>query len=278
MRSDKDNQLKLESLRKRAVLLRMQGEKVCDIANACGIAERTVIKLWKAYQNGGWDALQLKPRGRKLGECRTLDKVQEAEIVDLLCNKTPEKLGLDPQLWSKDVINTILKNKYGVSITPQALGKYLKRWDLIPGKTLWQNYSNVYAYELLWLDGEYQNLWEKAKREKSIIFWISARSMNPNRSDISSPNYQIGKKLLLSATTNQGKVYWMVTECITAEVMRNFYLRVSSLVDIKIILLVEDLKDPQYKKLWKLHNNSRGKIELIYVPDSISSRVSVFDD
>jgi len=273
--SKTDTQDSLYRRRIKAVSLRVEGKKVKEISRLCNLSSRTVISLWTAYLDGGWDAIQLKPRGRKFGDGRILNEICESEILNLLTYRTPDDLGSEERLWSRDVLSALLKDKYGVSITSQGLGKYLKMWDLIPNKTLWNSYSNVHQYELLWLDSEYQKILAQSKLEKSIIFWISIRQINSktggNKALICS-HEDFNGKFLISATNNRGKGYWIVRNSITSEVLQDFYFRVMNNVSRKVIAIAQDMGDPEYKKMWQFLRKHNSKIELIYVPDPISSR------
>lgn len=271
-----DNQDSLYRRRIKAVSLRVEGKKVNEISRLCNLSSRTVISLWTAYLDGGWDAIQLKPRGRKFGDGRILNEICESEILNLLTYRTPDDLGSEERLWSRDVLSALLKHKYDVSITSQGLGKYLKMWDLIPNKTLWHSYSTIHQYELLWLDSEYQKILAQSKVEKSTIFWISMRRINPkaNLNKALTSSYEgINGKFLLSAINNQGKGYWIIKSSITSEVLQDFYFRVMNTVSRKVIAIAQDMGDPEYKKMRQFLRKHHSKIELINVRDAISSRL-----
>lgn len=271
--SKTDTQDSLYRRRIKAVSLRVEGRKVKEISRLCNLSSRTVISLWTAYLDGGWDAIQLKPRGRKFGDGRILNEICESEILNLLTYRTPDDLGSEECLWSRDVLSALLKDKYGVSMTSQGLGKYLKMWDLIPNKTLWHSYSTVHQYELLWLDSEYQKILAQSKVEKSIIFWISIRQINSktdgNKALICS-HEDFNRKFLISATNNRGKGYWIVRNSITSEVLQDFYFRVMNSVSRKVIAIAQDMGDPEYKKMRQFLRKHHSKIELIYASDAIS--------
>ena len=75
------------------LLLAEEGIDTTD-ARMLPLAVPTVMSAHRAYREGGWAAVNVKPRGRKRGEGRQLTPVQKAQIDRLVCNKTPDQLKL----------------------------------------------------------------------------------------------------------------------------------------------------------------------------------------
>ena len=74
------------------VRLRRNGWKLDAISEAIGVCRSTIANWSRRYSEGGSRALQLKVKGRKKGEKRTLNPEQEKEVQRSIRDKCPEQL------------------------------------------------------------------------------------------------------------------------------------------------------------------------------------------
>jgi sulfate adenylyltransferase subunit 2 len=71
--------------RRLAVALRLKGHSLQQAAEEAGISPPTVVAAWKAWQQGGWDAVDTRPRGRKPADEQRLTPDEHAQfIADML--------------------------------------------------------------------------------------------------------------------------------------------------------------------------------------------------
>ena len=82
-----------------------------------------------------------KRGGRKVGEHRALTAEQEAEIRKLITDKTPDQLKLGFALWNRQAVRELIRDRCGVVLTPQGVGKYLARWGFTPQKPIRRAYE-----------------------------------------------------------------------------------------------------------------------------------------
>ena len=71
-----------------------------EVAAQAELSVPTVMAAHRAYVDGGWSAVSVKPRGRKSGDGRRLEIAQETKIQRLICDKTPDQLKLGFALWN----------------------------------------------------------------------------------------------------------------------------------------------------------------------------------
>jgi sulfate adenylyltransferase subunit 2 len=102
------NQLSVERLnaqRREAVRLRLLGEKLGTVAAATGLSAPTVISAVKAYRQGGWVAVEVKPR---TGRPSLLNQMAAAEHAGALATAIlagpPETSGLPEKLWNRAAV------------------------------------------------------------------------------------------------------------------------------------------------------------------------------
>jgi len=63
-----------------------------EVAAHVELSVPTVMSAHRAYEAGGWKAVDVKQRGRKHGQGRHLTPEQEVEIRKLISDKTPDQL------------------------------------------------------------------------------------------------------------------------------------------------------------------------------------------
>ena len=89
--------------RRRAVKMRLDGgASLKDSAAQCEMLRTTVIAAAKAYEAGGWKAVDVDRGGRPVGSGgRTLGAEQEREVQRLIRDRTPDQLKMIYALWTR---------------------------------------------------------------------------------------------------------------------------------------------------------------------------------
>jgi sulfate adenylyltransferase subunit 2 len=71
----------LNARRRHAVALRLNGHTLARASEEAGLSVPTVVAAVRAWQRGGWPAVDVRPRGRKPVDERALAKEDEARLV-----------------------------------------------------------------------------------------------------------------------------------------------------------------------------------------------------
>jgi hypothetical protein len=71
----------LNARRRQAVSLRLQGRTLAEAARASNLSVPTVVAAHRAWQQGGWEAVDVRPRGRKPAGQGPLSKDEEEAWV-----------------------------------------------------------------------------------------------------------------------------------------------------------------------------------------------------
>jgi sulfate adenylyltransferase subunit 2 len=79
--SPQDALARLNAQRRQAVTLRLEGGSLAQVAVATGLSVPTVVAAHKAWQLGGWPAVEARPRGRKPAGAERLDAADEARLL-----------------------------------------------------------------------------------------------------------------------------------------------------------------------------------------------------
>lgn len=117
--------------RRQVVLAHQCGTKKVHIARDLGLSYTAVCMIIARYQAEGADAILPHRRGRRAGEGRSLSQEQEAQIQDLIREKTPQELNLDFPEWSRPAVAQLINEQIGVRIHIRSVTNYLRRWNIV---------------------------------------------------------------------------------------------------------------------------------------------------
>ncbi len=275
---DKYSQEVQQRLRNQFIRLRKKGWKLEAISEAIGVCHSTVKNWSQDYEKGGSNALQIKIRGRKTGEKRTLTPGQESEIRKLIRDNCPEQLKMPFALWTRIAIRQLIKRMFSINMPIRTVGEYLKRWGYTPQKPLRRAYEQNPKAVQKWLEEEYPIIKARAKKEKAEIHWGDetglrndsqhGRSYSPRGK---TPAMLIPAKRerinLISTVTNQGKVRFMTYEStMNADMLIKFLKRLIKDAGKKVFLILDNLRVHHGKVVKEWIESHKDKIELFFLP------------
>ncbi len=136
-----------------------------------GLSYPTVRKAIDLYEAGGVAAIRPAPRGRELGNGRSLGADQEQSIRQIICDKRPEQLKMDFALWNRAAVMQLIERECGIKLHVRSVGKYLARWGFMPQKPIRRAYEQRPEAMQAWLDEQYPEIEKRAKGEGGEIHW-----------------------------------------------------------------------------------------------------------
>jgi transposase len=102
-----------EALRQRVVhAIEAEGMGIPQAARAFGVHRGTASRWYHAYRRQGDAALAARARGRK--PTPLLTPAQEARLLAVLQDRTPDQLGLADTLWTRDAVADWAARELGV--------------------------------------------------------------------------------------------------------------------------------------------------------------------
>jgi len=116
-----------QQIRYTAIELRKRGKTYVEIAKILGIHYVAVIKWWKLYEEKGYDGLLIKNRGVRPWINSKLKSEQMEILKTMLVEKTPDQLGLNFSLWTRQAIQNIIIEFWGISVSLVTVGRYMQR-------------------------------------------------------------------------------------------------------------------------------------------------------
>ncbi len=268
-----------EYIRYQAVKAVRSGKDPAEVATLYDTTE-TSVDIWvKKAEQGSLKSLKSKPRGRRKGQGRKLTNNRCATIVKLITDKFPDQLKLPFCLWTREAVRDLIEQRYGVRYSLVHVGRLLKKWGLTSQKPAKQALEQSSEAVEKWKTEEYPALQEKAKKEKAIVLWgdeMGARSdAAPGKTYARKGKTPVlrrtGKRFggnVISAITNQGKLYFMVfKKHFNALIFLRFLERLIKQIKRKIILIVDN--HPVHKKSKAVQSfleDNKDRIELAFLP------------
>ena len=245
-------------------------------AELFGLSLDGVHKIWKRYRTYGKRGIGSKKRGVQGG--KKINGVQSAEVRRLVKDKMPDQLKLPFGLWTREAVQQLLHEKYGIELSRWQVGRYLKAWGYTPQKPISKAYEQDPKRVQQWLDKEYPFIRKKAKKQNAIIYFEDEVGM---RSD-----HQAGKSYapkgetpvikktgqrfslnMVSAISNKGHVEFMILDgTFNGGVFLEFLTRLIKNKQQKIFLVVDGHSAHKTKivKAWLAEYADR--IEIFFLP------------
>src|SRR6266404_844422 len=266
----------LEAMRERAVRSVQDGESPEVVADVLGINRSTIYGWLAQYRRGGWGALKAKPL---FGRPPKLDGKKLKWIYDTVTQKNPLQLKFAFALWTRDMVAKLIKDKFGVSLSGNSVGRLLAQLGITCQKPLHRALERDEALVQQWLKQEYPRIKALAQREKAEIFFGDAAHM---RSDhhagrtwgkrgqtpvVEATGARHGMSLI-SAITSRGQMRFMIKEKggVNAAVFIEFLKRLITGATRTIFLIVDRGPAHIAKKTKAFVGSLNGRLRLFYLP------------
>jgi transposase len=144
------------------------GEAPSDVMKSLGLS-RTAIYPWlRKYKNKGMDALVEKIAQ---GPEPKLSELQRQQVKRWILGKDPRQYGFDFGLWSRRIVQALIKERMGIECGLTAVGRLLASLNITPQKPLRRAYERDPEAVALWEKETYPNLRKRAKRLGARIFF-----------------------------------------------------------------------------------------------------------
>ncbi|WP_167470102.1 helix-turn-helix domain-containing protein [Vreelandella andesensis] len=111
----------LNERRKQAVRLRLDGYTVAVASQQTGLSAPTVSAAWKAFREGGWAAVPVKPRGRLKGQANVLSADIQALLWQMLYQEPQDNLLHTMPGWGSADLAEWLNTYHAVELSQRAI-------------------------------------------------------------------------------------------------------------------------------------------------------------
>ena len=212
MTTDSHGKSALNERRRLAVKLRLDGRKLKEISELVDLSSPTIIAAHKQFIKGGWEAVDVKPRGRPSGDkTATAESMEKLKAVALghPSASTP---------WTHDTLGDEAK-KLGIDASARTVGKYVEEWGL-GSPSQYRSCKSEARYKR-WVATEYKDITDTARKRDATIFWAGLATCTTGAEN------RVQKYLY--AHTTKGKYFWLAGEYQTdADRFIDFFERLSA--------------------------------------------------
>ncbi len=253
-----------------------QGDGVYAVADRYSVHYQT-IRDWRRKEK---ELKEREYRGEKRGRAKDEQKLiaprKEKLLLDIIKNKTPDRVGIKATLWDRRAIQALVKKKVSVSLNLQRVSVYTKRWGLSPQRPA--KYASEQSDKKIkeWLREVYPRIVARAKAEGAEIHWEDetgvalatyyARGYAPRgRTPTLSLPAKRAHISMISSITNRGDVRFMLYEKgLRAGIFTTFLERLIANRRRKIFLIVDNLKVHHAKKVTAWAKERSDSLELFF--------------
>ena len=155
------------------------GEPPSVVAASLGFCRTSIYPWLNRIQDEGWEAL-----AEKIAEgpdCKLTEK-QRQKVKRWIVGKDPRQYGFEFGLWTRRIVQTMVRDKFGIELCLTSVGKLLAQLDLTPQKPLRRAYERDPVRIELWKAEEFPKLKKKARKHGAKIYFLDETgfSSEPN--------------------------------------------------------------------------------------------------
>lgn len=237
--------------------------------------ERTIRRIWQQFKAKGKRGITAKKRGVRGG--KKISGRQGAEVRQLIKEKLPDQLKLSFGLWTREAVQQLILDRYGIALSRWQVGRYLKLWGYTRQKPIRKAFEQKPEEVEKWLKKEYPAIKKRAGKEGAVIYFGDETGM---RSD-----HQAGKSYapkgetpiikstgqrfslnMISAISNRVHLQFMLIDRFNGEVFMDFLKRMVRYSKGKVFFVTDGHPAHKTQKVkdWLEENESR--IEIFFIP------------
>lgn len=145
------------------------GEKPSEVMNSLGLCRTSIYPWLREVEDQGWEALAERiAQGPK----PKLNEKQGQQVRRWILGKDPRQHGFDFGLWTRRIVQTLIREKMGIELGLTAVGRLLASLEITPQKPLRRAYERDPAAVELWQKETYPKLKKRAKKLGAMIFFL----------------------------------------------------------------------------------------------------------
>lgn len=245
-------------------------------AEIFGLSRSGVEKIWRSYKEVGKRVVVNRKRGVQGG--KKINGVQAAEVRRLIKDKLPDQLKLRYGLWTREAVQQLIFERFGIELSRWQVGRYLKSWGYTPQKPISKAFEQKPEKVKQWLGKEYPAIKKKAQKENAVIYFGDETGMRSDhqagRSYAPKGETPVIKKTgqrfslnMISAISNRGYLQFMIIDGrFNSEVFQTFLQQMIKYSRQKIYFITDGHPAHKTKKLNEWLAQNKERIEVFFLP------------
>lgn len=265
----------LEEMRMRAVAAVEAGQHPEDVAATMGMARSTVFGWIAKYRAGGKQALTAR---RVPGRPSKLSGQQLQRLYALITGVDPRQLQFEFALWTREMIGELIRREFGLSMSPSAVGRLLRRLGLSPQRPLWRAWQADPDAVQKWKTEDFPKIRAEAKKEGATIYFADEAGLRSDyragttwapagQTPIVKATGARHSLNMVSAVSAQGRLRFSTyTGSFTAERFIEFCKKLLHDTDGPVYLVVDGHPTHKAKKVKEFVAETQGRLKLFILP------------
>jgi transposase len=251
------------------------GEKPSLVAASLGFCRTSLYPWLRRIQDGGWEALAEKIAA---GPDCLLNEAQRQRVKRWIVGKDPRQYGFEFGLWTRRIVQTMIRDKFKVELCLTSVGKLLAQLELTPQKPLRRAYERDPVRIQRWQEEDYAQLKRRARQHGARIYFLDETgfSSEPNlrrtyglkgETPVVKTTGQRQKVNVISAVNAQG-AFWceVYTHTLTQGTFIGFLKAFLARRREKVFLVLDSHPAHIAKSVKEYVQSTRGKLELHFLP------------
>ena len=153
------------------------GVPAVAIMSALRLGRATFFKWRRAYLAGGLAALEVRPIP---GGVSKLADEQTAQLRGWLVERDPRQFQFDFVLWTRVIVGELIREELGVVMTPQGVGKLLRRLGLSPQRPAYRVSQQDPEAVRRWREQEFPAIRRQARAEGAQLYFADETGVRPD--------------------------------------------------------------------------------------------------
>lgn len=266
----------LEHLRKLAVRRVVEGgERPSDVMDSLGLCRTSIYPWLRKFNKKGIESLVSHVA---TGPTPKLNEKQRQQVRRWILGKDPRQYGLDYGLWTRKIVQELIRDRMHIDVGLTAVGRLLARLEITPQKPLRRAYERDPKAVQEWKDTVYPQLKARAKRRQAEIFFSDEAGFQSDptlgrtyglkgHTPVVSTSGQRQAINAISAINAQGE-FWAMTYDgkLNADSFVLFLKNFMSRRRKSVFLVVDGHPSHRAKTVQKYVQSLKGRLELHFLP------------
>lgn len=137
---------------------------------ALDLGRSTFYKWQQLYRAGGAEALAAV--GANRAGSPKLTEAQVRQLWTWVVTTDPRQFGFECALWTRPIIGEVIGREFGVTMTPQGVGKLLRRIGLSPQRPLYRAYQQNPDLVAEWKAVTFPRIRDEARAEGAELYFV----------------------------------------------------------------------------------------------------------
>ena len=240
-----------------------------------GLSRSTVYNWLAQYREYGMQGLKAK---KISGRPAKIDGKKMKWIYDTIVQKSPLQFKFEFALWTREMIQKIIADKFGIKLGLSSVSRLLKQLGLTCQRPIFKAWQQNSQQVNNWLKKVFPKIKTRAQIEKADIYFAdeagvrsdyhSGTTWSPKgETPIVSASGARFSVNMISAVSPRGDFRFMVVEgSVNSSVFVEFLKRLMAGSKRKVFLIVDGYPAHKSKIAKEFIESTDGKLELFYLP------------